>query len=61
VNYFRTKKTGERVYVAESKQRPSSPQPTHETIYRVKDGHALWGYTMNDIVLEKDWINPKKK
>jgi hypothetical protein len=61
VIYYRIKKTGERVYVAQSKQRPSSPYPTRETVYRVKDGHALSGYTMDHIVLEKDWINPKKK
>ncbi len=51
---FRTKIKGDRVYIAKAKH------SNDEMIYRVKDGHALWGYTRNDLITEKEYLAKKK-
>ena len=63
MTYYRTQ-TGERVYFADGKMFPSRPNDKpEEMLYRARDGHALWGYTRKDVVLESVWLtlNAKKK
>ncbi len=59
--YYRTIKGGERVYIAEGKHHASVPVSPGEMIYRVRDGHALWGYTREDIITEAEWLKQRNK
>lgn len=62
MEYYRTKTTGERVYIAESKQFPSQPgKEKDQMVYRVRDGHALWGYSIDNVIPESEWLKEKRK
>ena len=62
MEYFRTKINGTRVYVAKAKRFPSRPDDDPgEMVYRVKDGHALWGYTRDDLIAEDVWLANRQK
>ena len=57
MEYYRTKIKGERVYITTE----TDPRWNGMMIYRVRDGHALWGYTLDDVVLEKEWLKNRSK
>lgn len=61
MEYYRTK-NGERVYISTSKQFASRPNDIpDEMVYRVRDGHALWGDTRADLITEKQYLKLKNK
>lgn len=31
-----------------------------DVVVRIKDGHQLWGYTREDLITEKEWLDKKK-
>ena len=53
---LRTKEKGTRVFVAASKWNDGS-----DMVYRVKDGHAMWGLTINDLITENEWLKQNEK
>jgi hypothetical protein len=54
---FRTK-DGTRVYLTNGKSHYTRPNDApNESVVRVKDGHALWGYSRQDLMTEEDWKN----
>jgi len=57
--FYRSKHTGERIRLAECKY--DSPRSNQASpFYRVKDGHCMWGYTMDDVVEESVWLKQQK-
>lgn len=71
MKYYRTK-DGTKVYIASSKQFPPRDitigskttrmhdDPPIDMVYRVKDGHALWGCNIEDLIPEEEWIQKNK-
>lgn len=58
--YYRIRGTDTQVYVADAKRWPRDAEP-HSMVYRRRDGRALWGVGLEELITEQEWLEARKQ